>query len=164
MTGRFANELEFQRWLLERFNVQRWHPTLIPDSPQHPGLPDLNACHLIGLEVWAEVKYARKPQDIHGKTMRLDHPLTPQQRSWLMTHDKWSGPMTKCVVMVGWCTNAGEYLTAVPIDEWDEWIQNPVMAWGLCKYTIGIHHVDSGRADMVQLLTAGFPPGSLPPG
>lgn len=161
MTGRFKDELDFQRWLVERLNVQRWHPTLLPESIQTPGIPDLNAAHMTGLELWAEVKYARKPQDIHAKKMRLDHPLTPQQRSWLLYRSRWSGDCTRCAVIVGWSTRAEEYISCVLIEEWDKWIENPVMAWGLASFTIGMHYVESGRADFVQMVTSGFPPGSL---
>jgi len=163
MTGRFKDELAFQRWLVERLNVQRWHAQLMPESIQHPGIPDLNAAHYVGLELWAEVKYARKPQDI-ARVDGLDLPreLTAQQRSWLMSRDRWSGAMTKCGVLVGWCTRADEYVTFCPIGVWDEWQRNSVMAWGLWKYTISLRHLESGRADFFALVTEGFPPGSLP--
>ena len=144
----FASEEDFSKWLQARLKEQRFHVQSFDEVGD--GVPDLNAGGG-GIEAWMELKLSRRITSVH-ELIQLDHPLLISQYWWLKERQRLGN--AKCAVVVAWRTNAGQYVSFIPIEHWKERIGQTLMTWGLCAYTTTIGRLGDGADRVSDLLSA----------
>ena len=151
----FASEGELQRWVVKKMVEQGWHAQPLTEDPKYPGIPDITASHQSRVgDFWLELKCDRQEQYVWSN-LKLKRRLTRQQHGWLTqraTHSSTPGP--RCGVLVAWRFDLTEYVTWVPVNEWDYLRFENMAVWALLPQTASTGDLESGKVSFITLLSS----------
>lgn len=156
----FDDESGFQHWVVSDMCSHGWHAQPIKGSSAWPGIPDLSAAHEKVGDVWAELKCSQKVQSVH-ETLKLQHPVTAQQRGWL--RERALKGSSKCGVLVAFRTGDAngtiDYVAWCPIEKWLQRLVQPLMSWVLLPSTAKVEWLQSGKAGFIDIINERLVPG-----